>query len=181
MIILLSGVINSGKTSCARLLASHFSKSAVVEADAFFSFLRFSPVSKVRDQQIIEWAPLCWKNALCAIKNLTEENFTVIVPYPLYIDDYKQLLRTFKNRKEEIYFITLNPRLDLAWGKYSKRKDKRWEQKFAQWQKNIGITNPPDGVVLDNSDLTIRKTTQTILRVINDKSARVWPKARKGV
>lgn len=155
------------------MLAPHFKKTAIVEADVFFSFLNFSKVNKEREKQIVEWAPLCWENAVCTIKNLTKAGFTVIVPYPLYKDDYNRLLRVYKNTKEDIYLITLKPNLDLVWGKFSKRKDKRWERKFAQWQTNIGISSYSAGITINNSDLTPLQTKRRILQAIRNEKARV--------
>ena len=64
------------------------------------------------------------------------------------------------------FVITFAPRLEVAQSKRGDRVLSEWEVQRVKYHYDIGIASPCFGYVIDNSDMTIDETVQTILQRI---------------
>ncbi len=167
MILLLSGTINSGKTTCARLLARHVPPAAILEADMFFSAFPDRPFSDAGSD--------CVRAAAASARALALGGYHVIVPYPLWEEDVRIALSYFCGMPVPIHMVTLAPRASIVLGPRSTRDDKAWERDMVAWHKELGVPHPAYGAVVDNSDQTPSQTVGSILSHIQSGSSYIHP------
>lgn len=156
MIIFINGTINSGKSTVSHLLKKRMPKTAVVEVDALRKFIDWLPL----DQAI----PINLKNAVSVIKNFVDEDFNVIVPYPLSEKNHKFFSQELASIGQKLIFITLAPKLEKALENRGMRELTEEEKQRIRYHYSIGIENPSFGVIIDNSNQTPEQTIEEILK-----------------
>lgn len=159
MIIFINGSINSGKSTVAKILADEMGKVALVEIDNLGEFINWMPIN--------EAIPINLKNAAGVIKNFTEADIDVIVPYPLSRANYEYFLGNLKESCDKIYTFTLSPRLEVVLKNRGSRELNDWEVNRIKYHYDIGIQNPDFGVVIDNSDESPSETVKRIIKIIS--------------
>ena len=87
MIILLSGPINSGKTTVGKVLAALLPKTAHLELDRLRELIHFLSLDAA--------IPINLENAAALASNLARRGIGVILTYPFGQDDYDYLMRAF--------------------------------------------------------------------------------------
>lgn len=160
MIIFLSGSINSGKSTVAKLLLEKLSNTALLEIDALREMINWMPI----DQAI----PINLENAISVIRNFTNHNLHVIIPYPLSQKNYDYVIDKLKNLATEIHVFTLAPKLEKAPTNRGGRELEESEKDRIKYHYEIGIHNPKFGEVIDNSSQDPKETVQIILESINE-------------
>jgi adenylylsulfate kinase-like enzyme len=158
MIIFISGAINSGKSTVAKLLQEKLGNTAVVEVDNLRSFIQWLPIEDA--------VPLNLKNTVSVIKNFVAEGMNVIVPYPLSLKNYEYLAEELKSVDTKIFFLTLAPSMAVALTQRGQRELDEWEKERIQYHYGIGIAAPKFGEVIDNSQQTPEETVDRILNLI---------------
>lgn len=164
---MLSGTINSGKTTCARRLVKRLAQPALVEVDQFFQFFP--------GQDIVEVSKSCLLAATAAIKRLAQLGHDVVVPYPLWRDDLLLILEELDDVATAIHLVTLVPHSAAVLGSRSKRKDKTWEQAVVQWHHELGVQRPVAGVVIDNTHQRSAETVRDILAAVRSGASLIDP------
>lgn len=164
MIILINGSINAGKSTVAKLLAKKLPQSALVEIDTFHEMIGWLPIDKA--------IPLNLRNAVSVIRNFIQEDYEVIVPYPLSKKDYFYLVENLKDLHTSIQSFTLAPRLEKALTNRGERVLTSGEKIRIKHHYEIGIPKPSFGEIIDNTEQTPQQTADYILSKLNELSSR---------
>ena len=155
MIIFLSGSINAGKTTVAKILVKKIPSTALVEIDSLREMIEWMPINQA--------VPINLENAILLIKNFANKKFNVVVPYPLSQTNYDYVLNELKDINTKIYFFTLAPKLEKSLTNRGERELNDWERERVKHHYNIGITNPSFGEIIDNTDQTPEETSNYII------------------
>lgn len=158
MIIFLNGPINAGKSTVAKLLVKELPNTALLEIDTLREIIDWMPI----DQAV----PINLENAASVIRNFSNRNLNVIVPYPLSEKNYGYMLGQLKDLKVKIHIFTLAPRLEKALINRGARMLDDAEQSRIRHHYDIGIHNPTFGETIDNSEQTPEETRDYILSKI---------------
>ena len=160
MILFLSGPINAGKTTVARILARKLPNVALVEIDALHDMIEWMPI----DQAV----PINLENAVSVIRSFSKRGLDAIVPYPLSRDDYSYLMNELKDIDAKIHVFTLAPELEIALTNRGTRELEDRERERIRHHYRVGIHAPSFGEVIDNSDQTPEDTANYILTKIDN-------------
>lgn len=160
MIIFISGSINSGKSTVAKLLADKLGNTALLEVDCLRSFIQWLPLEQA--------IPINLENAVALIKIFVGKGLNVVMPYPLSHDNYGYLLNNLKEVNDQIKVFTLSPRLEIALTNRGSRELSDFEKDRIKYHYTIGIQNPEFGVIIDNSSETPEETVEQILRKLKN-------------
>ncbi|MFA5736784.1 MAG: hypothetical protein WCX70_02565 [Candidatus Paceibacterota bacterium] len=155
MIIFINGSINSGKSTVGKLLIKELSKAALLEIDALREMIDWMPI----DQAV----PINLENAVSLIRNFANQEFDVVVPYPLSQKNHDYIMDQLKDVNAKIFVFTLAPKLEKALANRGTRELNNWEKARIQHHYDIGIHNPSFGEIIDNSNQTPEKTRDYIL------------------
>lgn len=159
-IIFIDGNMNAGKSTVAKLLARQIDRPAVVEIDELRHFISWMDV---RDT-----IRLNWENALLLTKNFIKNDFNVIVPYPISIDNYNFIASQLVDVDAKLYFITLNPPTRVLLKNRGTRRLSRSEKvRIGELDKN-GIAKQEYGLMIDNSKQEAQETVNEILSYISN-------------
>lgn len=162
MIIFISGSINAGKSTVARLLAEKIKDTAVVEVDRFHEFIPWMPIA--------ESVLINLENAVLVIRNFYKRGFNVIVPYPLSKRNYEYLMEELKDIAEDISIFTLNPELEEVLKNRGERELTEAEKERIKYHYSIGINNPTFGKIINNTKQTPVETAENILSLLESKN-----------
>jgi hypothetical protein len=161
MIILLSGSINSGKTTVAKQLVRLLPRTAHVEVDSLREFIGWMPLA--------ESIPLNLENAVAVTQNFIAYGLNVVLSYPLPQDDYDYLMRELEPLGAPIHCVTLNPDLAVALTNRGTRELTEWELRRIPYHYETGINNPPFGIVINNTRLTPEEAAREILAFVSPR------------
>ncbi len=156
MIIFISGPLNSGKSTVAKILNKEIRGAAIVEPDAIREFIADVPIDKA--------VPIVLELAVLVVKRLAQARFNVIVPYPLSEKNYRFIRARLQG--EKLHFFILNPRMEAITNGRGKRKLDRWEKQRIRRHYQINLHNPPFGIKIDNTKQKPKETANTILNSI---------------
>ncbi len=154
MIIFINGSINSGKSTAGKLLAEKLG----------YEFIEFDDIRHTISEPNIEKAlPQVFDRGIKLLNKLDQDGNSVVVAYPLSQRNYDLL----KNKlSKPPLVITLSPRLDVVLKNRGGRKLDDAERERIKYHYKIGINSPNFGFIIDNSDLSINETIQTIAGLI---------------
>ena len=158
MIIFISGSINAGKSTVAKIVAGKIKNCAILEIDDLRQLVSWLPI----DQAV----PICLKNTVFIIKKFSQKKIDVVVPYPLSEKNYRYLKKSLKGLKEKIYFFTLNPDLKSVLRNRGTRKLSVKEKNRIKYHYQIGINQPSFGITINNTNQTANQTAKIILKNI---------------
>ena len=159
MVIFINGSINSGKSTIAKGLSDKLSNTAVLEIDELRNFIQWKPLE--------ESIPINLENACLLIRNFVKHNINVIVPYPVSQKNYDFFIKHLGDLDIDLYFVTLNPSLDVVTRNRGARKLSEWEVKRIRYHYQIGINNPSFGLTIDNSYEKPEETVEKIIKEVN--------------
>ena len=155
MILLLNGSINAGKTTVSKQIVQMLPRTAHVEVDDLREFVRFLP--------LLEAIPLNLANAVAVTRNFARFGLNVVISCPLRQEDYDYLVRELTPLGIPIYAVTLSPKLAVALTNRGTRELTEWELQRIPYHYETGISAPPFGIILDNTDQTPEETAGHIL------------------
>jgi uridine kinase len=159
MIVFINGSINSGKSTVAKILVDKLKNTAHLEVDNLRDFIEWMPLDKA--------IPINLENAVSLIKNFSVNKLNVVVTYPLSEKNYEFMLEKLKDLNENIFFITLNPDLNIVSKDRGNRKLDNWEKTRIKYHYKIGINNPSFGIKINTTKLTPDQTAEEIIKIIN--------------
>ncbi len=154
MIILISGPINAGKTTVARLLAAQLPNAAHVEVDDLTNFL---PALALDDM-----IPVGLEMAAAVIAVLARRGFAVVVSFPLRPEDYDYLCDALREHGP-LRCFTLAPAQHIAAASRGARTLTDWERERSAAMYAEGYDRPPFGAVIDSSAQSADETAAAIL------------------
>jgi hypothetical protein len=158
MIILLSGSINSGKTTVSKLLVQMLPRTAHVEVDSLDDFIDWMP--------LLEFIPLNLANAAAVTRNFVVFGLNVVVSMPLRQEDYEYLVRDLQPLGVPIHCITLNPSMAVALTNRGTRTLTEWELRRIPQLYAEGIPDPAFGMIIDNAHQAPEETAWEILSLV---------------
>lgn len=154
MIILISGSINTGKSTVSKLLAEKLVNTALVEIDSLRAFIDWMPIDRS--------VPLNLENAVSVIRTFAQHGLHVIVPYPLSRKNHEYLVGSLPEYEHEIRTYTLGLPLEIALLDRGDRKLTDWEWKQIEHRYIIGIMSPQFGMIID----TEGKSAEQVANII---------------
>ena len=163
MIIFLSGSINSGKTTIAKILVNHFPETAHIEVDTLNNMVDWMPLEKA--------IPLNLKNTLSLALNFIDANINAVITYPLNKPEYEFFNRNLPIDVER-FFFTLSPLLNCALTNRGSRELTEWEINRVKYHYQTGINKPDFGITIDNTIHTPRETADEIFYYIEQRNIR---------
>lgn len=155
MLVFISGSINSGKTTTSRVLANKLG-AALVNVDDLNDTIPNFNLANDLDKSI--------DLAIKTINDYTQQGKDVVANYVVRQKDFDRFKNEIVARPQIV--VTLAPRLEVAQGKRGNRELSEWEKSRVKHHYDTGIATPKFGHVIDNSDLTIDETVDTILKII---------------
>ena len=158
MSIFISGPINSGKTTVAKILAKKIPNTANVEIDSLRDFIDWLEI----DQAV----PLNLENAVLIINNFSQHGYNVVVPYPLSQKNYEYLKTRLGVKPDDLYFFTLAPDIKKAQASTEERKITKREHERIQHHYDIGIHKPSFGKIIDNTAQAPEETADAIIKCL---------------
>jgi hypothetical protein len=161
MIILLSGSINSGKTTVSKQLIQLLPRTAHVEVDILHDFVPWMTLD--------EAIPLNLQNAVAVTRCFVQFGLNVVISYPLPDEDYDYLMGELQPLAVPIFTVTLSPALDVALTNRGARELTRWEKQRIPYHYSTGINSPSFGRVIDNTHQMPEETARLILAMMEDK------------
>lgn len=158
MIIILSGSINSGKSSVAREIVKCLPNTAHVEVDVLRGFIDWMPLEAS--------IPINIQNAASLITNFSERGLNVVATYPLTSRDYGLLINALESSAVPIYTFTLCPPKAVALSNRNGRALSDWEKDRISEHYQSDIVSPSFGSMIDNSEETPTETSKRIMNQI---------------
>lgn len=143
MIIFISGSINAGKSTVAKILAQKLERVSVIEVDFFHEF---APWMTIQEASMIKMAL-----TIKAIREFIAQQCNVIIPYPLSQKNHDHLMRELRDVGEQIFVFTLSPQMDVALVNRGSRELSSWEKERIAYHYQSGIATPKFGMIIDNS------------------------------
>lgn len=155
MLIFISGSINAGKTTTARLLAKKLGWTLINVDDL---------TDKVNGFDIYKHLDLAMDLAIKAINAAVAKDKNVIANFVVRREDYKRIEHEINARP--LIFITLSPKLEVAQSQRGDRVLTQWELKRIKAHYSDGIASPEYGHIIDNSNLSVKETVERILEIV---------------
>lgn len=140
--IIISGSINSGKTSVSKALQRQVHGLAHIEVDDIGAFIDWMPL----EQQI----PLNLKSAGLIARVLLDAGIPVVISYPLTEDEHTKLIQSLTPYPSHTF--TLSPSLQIARSNRGSRVLDAWELDRITYHYQTGISRPSFGVTIDNGN-----------------------------
>lgn len=159
-LIVISGSINSGKTTVSRLLTSALENTAYVHGDSLRHFVSWLPLE--------EAAPLTVSNIIAVSATFLRAGLNVLVDYPLAKAEYGKLTGALLPHASAVHAFVLSPRLEVAQSVRNERSLSDWEVTRIGQHYATGMHNPGYGLVIDNSEQTPEETARIILAQLED-------------
>ena len=155
MLIFISGSINSGKTTTASALANRLGAISINVDDLIDSIPNFNLATDLDKSMDL---------AIEAINKGLAQGRDVVANYVVRQKDFDR----FKNEinTKEQYVVTLSPRLEIAQSKRGDRELSEWEVSRIKHHYDRGIASPKFGHIIDNSELTVDETVNSILHLL---------------
>ncbi len=156
MLIFISGSINSGKTTIAKILAEKIPNCALVEVGLFSKFIDWLPQDKKNEINL--------ENASLITNNFLTNGFNVIVTHPLTKKDYDYLREQINIDEENVFTFILNPDLNVVLSNRGSRELDEWEREKIKYHYEKKINNPGFGQVIINSLIGSEETAKLIFK-----------------
>ena len=158
-LILISGSINSGKSTISKLLVELLPDTAHIHGDALRHFVTWLPLEQA--------IPVTLQNVISVSKNFLLAGFNVVVDYPLYKADFEKVRDELAGCASSVHPFVLSPRLEVVQSQRGERTLSRYEVDRIAFHYKTNLHDPGFGVRIDNSDLTPAEVAQAILGQIS--------------
>lgn len=155
MLVFISGSINSGKTTTARALAERIGAAYINVDDLNDTIPNFNLATDLDKSMDL---------AINTINKYAAGGKDVVANYVVRERDWQRFAKEITTTPQ--YVVTLAPRLEVAQSQRGDRVLSEWEKSRIKYHYDTGIASPNFGHIIDNSDLTLDETVDTILDII---------------
>lgn len=155
-VIIISGSINSGKTSVAKQLVKMLPKTCHIEIDALREIVRFLNLHDSIDINL--------ENTILIGNNLLDKGYNLVITYPLSEEDLKFLMQGLHDKAEKFYFFSLKPNISIATSNRGSRELTKDEIERIKYHYANKLA---EGIVIDNTKQTVEETVNTINKIIS--------------
>lgn len=163
IVVFISGPINSGKTTTAKLLQSELPNTAHIEVDDLRAMIDWMPLE--------ESIPVNIQNALSLTLNFLNSDISVIISYPLNKEQF-EFFNRYLPEDTDRFFFSLNPRIDYALSNRGTRELTESETEQIKHQYKTGANNPGVGITIDNTIQSPEETVSEMLYFIEQRDIR---------
>ncbi|TAH32224.1 hypothetical protein EYC58_03390 [Candidatus Saccharibacteria bacterium] len=157
-LVFISGSINSGKTTTSKLLAEKLGADFLNVDDLNDTIPNFNLATDLDKSMNL---------AIAKINESIANGRSVVANYVVRPEDYARFEHEIHADRQ--YVITLAPRLEVAQGKRGNRELSDWKVQRIKYHYDTGVASPSFGYVIDNSDITLEQTVESILGIISKK------------
>ncbi len=154
-LIVISGSINSGKSTTSRLLVERLPRAAHVQGDALRHFATRLPLE--------EAVPVTLQNIVSVSGNFLSAGFDVVVDYPLYQPSYEKFCEVLSGTASAVHAFVLSPRLTVAQRQRGERVLSPREVERIAFHYSTNLHDPGFGIRIDNSEQTPQETVKAML------------------
>ncbi len=155
MLIFISGTINAGKTTTAKLLAEKLG----------WPFINVDDITdQIEGFDIYTHLDVAMDAAITAINAATAEKNNVVANFVARKEDYIRLEHEIHTHPQ--IFITLSPGLKVAQSQRGDRVLTDWEIKRIKAHHVDGLASPDYGYIVDNSRLSVEVTVEEIMSIV---------------
>ncbi|HUS26652.1 MAG TPA: 2'-5' RNA ligase family protein [Nevskiaceae bacterium] len=155
LLVFISGSINSGKTTTAKLLTERLDADFINVDDLNDTIPHFNLATDLDTSM---------DRAIEAINKSLVKGNNVVANYVIRPRDYDRFKDEINTNEQ--YIITLVPRLDVAKSKRGDRELSEWEIGRVQYHYDTGIAAPEFGHIIDSSDITLEETVEKIMEIV---------------
>lgn len=164
-IYIITGIMASGKSTIAQMLAEQFDKGVHVHGDIFRRMIVKGKIDMTPDysQDALDQLMLRYSITAKAADMYYKAGFSVVVQ-DVYLGEYVQpFLKKFESKP--IYFITLNPSVEAV----IEREKKRNKTGYTTWDVEslhdvLVNENPRIGFWIDSTHMTAEETLSEIIK-----------------
>ncbi len=164
-IYIVTGIMASGKTTIAQMLAEQFDQGVHVHGDMFRKMIVKGNIDMKPDysQSAVEQLMLRYKLAANVANQYYKAGFSVVVQDTYLGKEVHSFLKAFESNS--VYFITLNPSVEAI----MEREKKRDKTGYTTWEVEplyevLINENPRLGLWIDSSDMTPEETLSEIIK-----------------
>ncbi|MEW9095314.1 MAG: AAA family ATPase [Clostridiaceae bacterium] len=164
-IYIITGIMASGKSTIAQMLAEQFDKGVHVHGDIFRKMIVKGNIDMTPEysQSALEQLMLRYTTAAKVADMYYKAGFSVVVQDTYLGKEVNTFLKAFES--SPVYFITLNPNVEAV----VEREKKRNKTGYTTWEveplhKVLINENPRIGLWIDSSDLTPEETLSEIIK-----------------
>ncbi|GAB2535554.1 AAA family ATPase [Gracilibacillus alcaliphilus] len=172
-IYIITGIMASGKSTVAQLLAEKLEKSVHLHGDIYRKMIVNGQEEMAPDpsEEALKQLLLRYRLTAAAAETYYRAGFTVVVQDNYLGKEAYYFLQQFQTKS--LYFITLNPNLETV----IDREKERNKTGYHTWEVQplhqvLMEENPRIGLWIDNSDLTPEETVDAIIERA-EKTARI--------
>ncbi len=155
---IITGPAGVGKSTIARIIAENREKSALIEGDDIYSFVKGGYVSPWLDGNHLD---VFWENSIDIIKNFIDRGFDVVFNYIIGSDKIEYLKGQFENVKIKFIVLMVDEETII-------KRDKERPLDCQMGERSIILLNDfkndsyDDAYILDTSNLSIEDTVNEI-------------------
>lgn len=171
-IVLLTGIMASGKSTVAQLLAEKFAKSVHLRGDTFRRMIVSGREEMLPDasDEAIRQLRLRYQISASAADDYFESGFSVVLQDVIVGPMLQEMVGLIRNRP--LYVVVLTPRTEVV----AKREASRSKKGYGLWtiselDRLLREETQKIGMWLDSSDLSAEETAEEIWQ-------RLWVEAR---
>ena len=162
--IWISGSINSGKSTIAKLLSDKIPNGINIELDLLSHF--------DNKLSIENKANFIIQDALDLARNWLNRNRLPILNWPIWGEGSEFMIAYAKQLKIEPVIINLIPNIEIVKTNRGERELTEWELNRIDYMHQTGnINNPAYGFCIDNGHLTPDETVEIIIRTLKSEYA----------
>lgn len=155
---LITGPAGVGKSTVSKLLAEKKEKSALIEGDDIYHFVKGGYVSPWKDGNHLE---VFWKNSIDIINNFLENGYDVIFNYVINKENLEMIRNHFSDI--EIKFVLLLADDDILINRDNERnEDCRMGKRVLVLKNSFLKQNFSYKYILDTTNLSVLETVEKI-------------------
>lgn len=163
-LFVITGIMASGKSTVAQLLAEKFEKSVHVRGDLFRKMIVSGRVEMAPDasEEAYNQLMLRYKLAAATVDEYFKSGFHVVVQDVILGPELQAFVDQIQSRP--LFVIVLNPNVEAV----AEREQTRLKKGYGDWTPSnlnqiLESETPKIGMWLDSSDLTPEETVEAIL------------------
>ncbi len=137
-VIIVSGSINSGKTTTSKYLVERFENTAHVHGDSLRHFVTW--------QALEDSISITHQNIISVAKNFLEDGYNVVIDYPFYKEHFERLSTALSSFSDSIHAFVMSPPLKAAQKQRGERVLSQQEVNRIAYHYQTDLHNPEFGI-----------------------------------
>ena len=155
---LITGPAGVGKSTVSEIIAKNLKKSALIEGDEIYHFVKGGYVSPWLAGNHLD---IFWENSISIIRNFINNGYDIVFNYIIGKDDFEMLKNNFSDI-EIIFTVLIVDEETIIKRDKERPLDCQMKERSLELLKDFKNTNYDDKYILDTSNLNIEETVKTI-------------------